>query len=357
VGCSHPRHLQASLKECAACPDYLFPLFTPLTPAEWLCRAISLPPRPQPDGWWSWPNVQSAYRLAAAEHIRDTPPYPGGHQGRGVVVVGGGKYFASAYVTIRVLRQVGCRLPIELWHLDGEVDETMRRLLAPFGAQCRDADRETARHPFRFLHGHWWKGWQLKPYAIAHSRFREVLLLDADSYPTRAPEYLFDWSAYRENGAIFWPDLLTSADLLPAHKWAIFGAEPREPPFESGQLLIDKGRCWAELCLALWYNAHADFVYHILWGDKDTFNIAWRKLRREYAMPRQTCAWDTHTILQYGPDGEVLFQHRCQDKFRLGKVNYQSSCQPFASNRFNPRLAHEEACFAFLEELRRDWKP
>lgn len=329
----------------------------PETPPGLTRKIIGLPPTPPPPGYWKWPNVQEAYRLAADDHVRATTAYPGGYRGRGVVVVGGGRYLVSAYVTIRILRHVGCRLPIELWHLRGEVDEPMRRLLRVYRVECRDADEEAQRRPFRFLHGHWWKGWQLKPYAVACSRFREVLMLDADSYPTRDPEYLFDWSPYREKGAVFWPDLITSAHLLTPEKWAVFGAEPRQPPFESAQLLVDKRRCWRQLQLALWYNAHADFVYHILWGDKDTFNVAWRKLKRDYAMPRPTSDWDTHTILQYGPGGEVLFQHRCQDKFRLEPVSYESNCQPFPSNRFNPRLAHEEACFRFLDELRHDWRP
>jgi hypothetical protein len=354
-GCSHPHHLLAPPSECDTCPDYLFPVLTPQTPVKDIQQLISLPPRPQPEGWWTWPNVQEAHRLAAAEHMDSAPLYLDTGQERGVVMVGGGRYFVAAYVTIRVLRHVGCQLPIELWHLTGEIDPPMQSILEPYGVICVNADEFARRHPFRFLEGHWWKGWQLKAYAIAHSRFREILFLDADSYPTRNPEPLFDWEDYRTHGAIFWPDCGTSAFLLPAEKWQIFGTEPREPPFESGQLVIDKSRCSTELQLTLWYNAHADFVYHILWGDKDTFNIAWRRLGRDYAMPRTHCSWDTHTILQYGPDGEILFQHRCQDKFCLTPQAFLSTCQPFAGNQYNPRLALEDQCFQFREELRLAW--
>ena len=355
-GCRHPGHAQATAAECDTCVDYLFPVLTPQTPVSWVRRLLDLPPAPQPEGWWRWANVQEAYRRAAADHIRRAAASLGG-EGRGVVVVGGGNYFASAYVAIRILRHVGCRLPVELWHLAGEIDEPRRRLLRPYEVECVDADAVAVRHPYRFLEGHWWKGWQLKPYALAHSRFREVLFLDADSYPTRDPSFLFDWDPYRQHGAIFWPDCGTSAHLLPSEKWHIFGTELREPPFESGQMVIDKGRCEAELQLTLWYNAHADFVYRVLWGDKDTFNMAWRRLGRDYAMPRPTCGWDTHTILQYGPDGEVLFQHRCQDKFCLGSETFASTYQPFAGNYYNPRLVHESLCFRFLEELRRTCRP
>src|SRR5262249_44820765 len=152
-------------------------LYAPQTPPDVVRHMLDLPPRQQPQGWWGWANVQEGYRRAADEAIANLPPYPGGSDGRGVVIVGGGNYFASAYVTIRVLRYVGCRLPIELWHLAGEMTGPMRHAVSDYGVTCIDADEESARRPFRFLHGHWWKGWQLKPYAVAHSPFREVLFL------------------------------------------------------------------------------------------------------------------------------------------------------------------------------------
>ncbi len=350
--CRHPRHGRTTLAGCRTCPDYLFPLLTPQTPAAVVREMIGAPPRPQPDGWWSWPSVQQAYREAAADAAGGPAAVPAG-EGRGIVVVGGGKYFASAYVTVRVLRHVGCRLPVQLWHLAGEVTGPMAALLRPHAVECVDADRLAETRPFRFLEGHWWKGWQLKAYALAHCPFREVLLLDADCYPVRDPTFLFDWSGYRERGAVFWPDCASSAGLLtPAH-WRAFGLETGGPPLESGQVVVDRVRRAAELRLALWYNAHADFVYRILWGDKDTFNVAWHRLGTPYAMPRPDCGWDTHTLLQYGPDGEVLFQHRCRDKFRLEEGGFEGTPQFFPANQYNPRLAHEGLCFSFLAELRR----
>jgi len=37
-------------------------------------------------------------------------------QGRGIVMVGGGlRYMMSAWVSVHLIRQTGCRLPIEMW--------------------------------------------------------------------------------------------------------------------------------------------------------------------------------------------------------------------------------------------------
>jgi hypothetical protein len=117
-------------------------------------------------------------------------------------------------------------------------------------------------------------------------------------------------------------------------------------------MVLDKELCWKELQLALWYNAAADLVYHILWGDKDTYNIAWRRLGSSYCTPEHPCDWDTHTLLHYGPDDAVLFQHRVQDKFRLAEERFENPQHGLTGNLFNPRLTHEETCFQYLDELR-----
>jgi hypothetical protein len=333
-----------------------WPMLSPDMPVEVVRELLPLPPRPQPDGWWGWENVQEAQRRLAAARAAAVPPYPGPAAGRGVIVIGGGKYFPAAYVTLRVLRHVGCRLPLQLWHLAGELDDGWRQALEPLDVACVDADALARTHPFRFLHGHWWKGWQLKAYALAHCPFREVLLLDADSYPTRAPEFLFDLPAYREHGAVFWPDGPAANGLLGPDKMAVFGLGPHEGrPTESGQVLLDRRACWRELSLALHYNAQADFTYRILYGDKDTFPVAWKALGRPHGRLWPECGFSSNTILQYDHRGAVLFQHRALDKFRLEATEFLSTPQYHTENQYTPTLVHEDFCFQALADLQARW--
>lgn len=350
--CLHSRHDRTTHGECQKCLDYLFPVATPNMPADMVQRLISLPAREQPSGWSEWENVRAAHRAAATAAINQLPPWRNEFDGRGVVVVGGGRYFVSAYVTIRVLRHVGCQLPIELWHLDGEMDAEMQELVHKHGVTCMNAGEVVKREPFRFLTNHWWRGWQLKAFALRHCSFREVLMLDSDCYPIRNPEFVFDWPRYREWGAVFWPDLERNRMLIPPYIWPVFGVEPfDELPTESGQLLVNKELCWRELNLALHYNAHADFVYRLLYGDKDTFPMAWQRLGRRYGRMWRESKFDSVAIRQMDDHGELLFLHRVHDKFRFPEIDFDATPQPGGANQFQPHFPLERFCFDVVDDL------
>lgn len=268
------------------------------------------------------PKVIEAYREALAclaEQFRAEPCPPGRHEGRGVVVgAGGAKYFGCAWVCFSMARWLGCSLPFQFWHLGrGEMDPQMRAAAEAVDIEVVDARTVAAALPTppRILNG-----WELKPFAVMHSKFREVLYLDADCLPVVNPEFLFDTPEYRRHGAVFWPDLPpnSKSEWLNGTCWYNFGLEYRkEPAFETGQFLIDKGRCWDALRLTCWVNEHSDYFYRFLFGDKDTFHLAWRKIGREYAMPPTPAGWHHPSILQHDFSGRRVFEHACRGKERL----------------------------------------
>lgn len=318
-----------------------------MTPAEMIDLVRNSPPGPWPDGWAAWDNTCAAMRQMCDEFVANMPPgNPSLGIERGIVIAGGGlKYFPSVWVNIRLLRHFGCTLPIQLWYLgDGECDPTMKRLLAPLGVECIDARRLEREIPVRIL-----CGWELKPYAALHAPFTQVLFLDADNGVTLDPTYLFDEPQYKKQGAVFWPDY--ACWKIKPDVWKVFGlddlADPEvaihERAFESGQYLIDKARCFRELRLALWYAEYSDWTFKHVYGDKECFHLAWRKLDTEYAMPTAGPGWDVHTIVQYDFRGDIIFQHRCQDKWRFG------------GNRFNESLRNEQLCFDFVADLKAKW--
>jgi hypothetical protein len=220
-----------------------------------------------------------------------------------------------------------------------------RAILEALGVECVDADAVRASRPCRILNG-----WELKAFAVLHSPFEEVLFLDADCYPVRDPAPLWEAGEYLRTGAVFWPDLEGGPPL----DWGPFGVAPTgRRSIESGQFLVNKRLCWRPLQLAWWYNDHSDWSYLHGYGDKHAFEVAWARCGHRYGRFREDVEWSLHSFKHVGPDGELLFVHRCKDKFRFGEADPRyMNPQTFAANVVHPDLPLEGECFAWLEELK-----
>lgn len=292
----------------------------------------------------------SVYHNDIARLAEAPCPYPEGRfAGAGIVICAGGRlYFTCGWVLVNLLRLLGCRLPIEVWYRNPrEMNARMRRLLESVeGVRCVDASDYKPDLRLR--------GWEIKPFAIMHSRFEEVLFIDCDNVPTRDPSFLLHAAPYRKYGAVFWPDRwMGDGDpddvrTMTDDAWRACGLEPRdEPEFESGQIVINKRRCWRALKLTLFLNAHSDFFYHLVLGDKDTFHLAWRRTGLEYAMPKDRPERET-------PDAPVLYQHDFEGR-RLFQHRNEAKWDYDGHNVRLPGFQHEASCFRLLDVLRQEW--
>lgn len=324
--------------------------------------------------WWKLKEIKEAYLLLVKQYISKLKQPKSVGTGRGIVIPGGGKkYFPSVWVAVNRIRQVGCHLPIEVWHLgDLEYDPYMRSLLQPLGVTFRDALALRQKHEARILNG-----WELKPYSVLHSRFKEVLFMDADCAPVKSPEYLFNTEGYSRTGAVFFPDY--PHWTLQENIYTIFGAKAPDncphipddtpyfgkpidlnqvscPPWESGQFLVDKSRRCKEIELAMFYCGHSDYFFKQIHGDKDCFNMAAitlanGKIFDNYSMPMYWPGWDTHTIRQYDFDGSVIFEHRSgADMDRSHKWKLADNVKGAG------KLLGEAACLKLVDELAKVWK-
>jgi len=279
-------------------------------------------------------------RLEARKFLKRLSTYPGRFRGRGVVVcAGGARGFANAWVCLRMLRHCGSKLPVEVWHLGAEeMDGAMSSLLKRLGAQTVDALKVAERGSDPAINHA-----TLKCDAVMHSRFREVLLLDADNVPVANPDVLFDTAAFQHHGAIFWPHWFRWKRRNPV--WRLSGVDYRdEPGFDTGQVVLDKSRCWGPLQLARWYGRQNGFFDPFVHGHKGYCYLAWRRMHRAYAMPGHDCQLLGRAVCQHDFEGRRLFQHRFLAKWRLA-----------GENPCVPGFWHEALCLEFLEELRALW--
>lgn len=237
--------------------------------------------------------------------------------GRGIVLCAGGEYLTGAWVIVSVLRRLfNCLLPIEIWHLgDGELTGVDAKIKETYkGITFRDAVQESRETGDYTPSG----GWQLKPFAIAHSRFEEVLFIDADNLPLRDDiNMAFNWPQYRHHGCVFWPSF---GRIPPGNPiWEVCRVPYRDiVSFESGQILIDKRKCWPALMATCHMNRNSYFYYNYCYGDKDTFQMSWLRTDKSYALiPHMPVRYAHKAQLQYDFQDRVLFQHRFEAKWKL----------------------------------------
>jgi alpha 1,2-mannosyltransferase len=271
-------------------------------------------------------NLIQELRDELLEFRVSIPPYLNSFSGKGIVLCAGGiTYFTCAWILIKNLRRIGCDLPIELWYYEGELTEDLIFELQKFNVRCQD---------FRDFGYSEISGYMMKPIAILESSFKEVLFLDADNNCISDPSYLFDFDEYKQHGTIFWPDFWKTSSTNPI--WQIVNSHQYDTyEQESGQIVINKEKCWEPLNVCCYLNRNNDIYYKLLWGDKDTFKFAWLFCRSSYYMigiPAAICGYIDKgeflgiTIVQYDFNEKILFLHRnllkWDESFNVGRKWY-----------------------------------
>ncbi|NSL91006.1 hypothetical protein ECE50_029545 [Chitinophaga sp. Mgbs1] len=277
------------------------------------------------------------------DYAATIPPYPGGFEGKGIVICAGGiTHVTCAWVNISMLRNNGCQLPVEIWYTGAELNEETIAAFRQLGAECINSNDYTTNEDV--------KGLVLKPFAILHSRFREILFLDADNNCLTDPSYLFSDVLYQAYGTIFWPDFWKTDKINPI--WEIIGdTDYHAQEQESGQLLVHKEKCWLELNLCMYFNLKHEYYYQMLLGDKDTFRFAWKALgTRYYMIPAAvgTCGFELSangflyglTMVQHDSAENILFLHRNWFKW---DVTQEGECVWEKIRRFK-QGAREKIC-------------
>lgn len=242
--------------------------------------------------------------------------------GKGIVIAGGGKYLDWCIVLVRWLRELGCQLPVQVWHLGAiEMPEWGRKALAKYGAEPVDAMQMLKMHPHRMIMQYvaqkkWtYAGWTLKNYALTHCPWEDVLFLDADCFPCVNPEELFREPEVRAKGTIFFSDICNHAPG--PWFWIYCGLEVLPKEAECGQYIVNKRKGWMGLVWANWLCEHADTCFSLVHGDKD-LSLAGYRIAEAPHIFSQECTWESFGISQRWK-GKEWFRHSMN--FKRGEGN------------------------------------
>jgi hypothetical protein len=215
---------------------------------------------------------------------------------RGIVTAAGGlSLLVNAWLLCSRLATLGCRLPVEVFHLASEPVPAAVRAAFPPNVRFRSLADITP-------------GFAIKAMALWTSEFDRCLWLDADNLPLRDPTVLLDG----DGAALFWPDcsVYSDPDFL-----AGFGATLSDRELESGQMVVPTRRPGS--ARALWYvrqlnERHRADTYRYLFGDKDTWRVGWA-LAGEHAEVAPALPW----VIGHVAFEQSLFPFRARLKLRV----------------------------------------
>ncbi|KAF1778270.1 Nucleotide-diphospho-sugar transferase [Phytophthora cactorum] len=234
---------------------------------------------------------------------------------RGIVFVIYEKLLLGAYVSVRSLRALGCTLPIEMWYKTSETNvehPLLRLMVEEFGVYLRVIEDPLATHFYTKL------------YAIFYSAFDNVLLLDADNFAVRDPNYLFDTQEFVETGAIFWPDFWKPGNtIFNIHKnsyvWDFFGKRPGDDQPTDALQGVERAHVLRLLSAPSTRGVAARV------GRQGSVPVRVAQVKSTFHMtPRPPGSAGTKhpdydlfcgvTMVQHDPSGRVIFLHRNTEK-------------------------------------------
>lgn len=297
------------------------------------------------------------------------PPYT---QGRSIVTSVYNGEFATGYVLLRELKRLGNTLPIEVFHRAGELSKIQIDILTSTDPK-HVIVKQIQGNAKDFTTPYGTKaGWSTKIYAIYESAYAENLWIDADNFPIVKPEYLFNDPEYLIKHCLFWRDMMSPDRANRYHDnapiWPVFNVSPNDgEPFETGQFLINKPRCWPQFRLVKHYADNCQ-VYYNFGGDTETFRMAWqhwhlrnggKQLYINYqsdpnvpygfmpygpfhkGVPNEFKKWGGGTVMvQRARDGSELFNHRNINKMKLH------------GNVVNPDIQNEQLYHNHIDDLK-----
>ncbi len=301
-------------RQCETCDKYEPDAATAAGP-ELFPGFVDPIPDPTTGAGWEWASrepVKQRHVAALADIRRRKFAYPGG-DGSCVLTVGGGKYWPGIVVMIRMLRDTGCTLPVEVWYR-GSCERVRPADVAGLGPVALiDADAMAAERGDRRINSTVTDqgGWEAKLYAITHTRYDTLLYLDADAYTVADPTPLLQLAKRHETGFVYWQDL---ANTWKHVKWEWVGLVAGvTAPVQGGQLAIHRPAAWKEIALTHWLCQHSDYWFHHGFGDQDMWRIAFAATRR-VPLNLGPCPHREGTAFVCGHNGTDYVVHRCNGK-------------------------------------------
>jgi len=271
----------------------------------------------------------------------------------------------NAYASLNILRNtLNSSLPVTIFHYGDELAEGVMELfrsqfdgidfvdIEPLKTAL-DHKCQTAAKP---------NGFALKALGMyhAHASYEHLLWLDADNFLLANPESLFESAEYKQHGNMFWPDFFGGWVTPEIYEVLTHGKHTPSSAAntESGQVLLNTCQHQDVLELMWALNEHAPVTYNYMFGDKDTFRLAFAladKVSSFYQLPSAPAG--AYTTVEVSKElqrihsdaevqaGELLqaqYADRCHSSspgFLLAMMQVDPSGEPIFLHRTNAEFS------------------
>ena len=268
-----------------------------------------------------WAEVSGKVETLRAEWsaaLKSITAAPTSLTSAGIVTVVTADTFEIALTGVRMLREAKCTIPVEMWHVLGDVQrgeaplEWLSIKLVAFNATMFEP---TSQKHFHFTDEEIAAAniETLKYLAIRHSSFAQVLYLDPGVVPTKAIDLLFGKSEYTSRQAVIWPSYFKTSERNPISR-IIDGTSTKLFQQDSRIIMLDKQRKWPELVLAAHFSSA---TYVKMMGSNAGLQLACIALKSNCAHVAKPAAplgmnddfgrFCGHSKLQFGLASETLF--------------------------------------------------
>lgn len=273
---------------------------------------------------------------------------------RGIVTTAGGQYLPVTVVSVRILRETGCELPVEVFLATKEEwdSEICDHVFPQLNTKCM-----VLADIFDPVHQNTRLGiqkYQFKVMSVVFSSFEEVLFLDSDCFPIHDPTEHFTSDPFRQSGMIPWSDFWYPSESLAFFDIAEIPMPQinERPATESGQMFYSKSKHTDSLLLAMYYNFYGPDYYYPLQsqgapgeGDKETFlwsavalsNAFYSVHTRVKAMGYHTTDgnWRGSAMVQFDTVEDRYRQHQVKT---LGEENANQTVRPLFAHVNFPKI-------------------
>lgn len=273
---------------------------------------------------------------------------------RGIVTTAGGKYLPVAVLSVHMLRETGCKLPVEVFlATQDEWDpEICENVFPRLNTRCVVLD-----NIFDNVHQNETlkiDKYQYKILSVVFSSFEEVMFIDSDCLPIHNPTEYFDSEPFIQTGMILWPDFWYPSEHPSFFEIAGIPVPQlsSRPATESGELFYAKPKHTNSLLLALYYNVYGPGYYYKLQsqgalgeGDKETFlwsavvfNESFYSVHRPVEAMGYTTTngqWRGSAMVQFDPIQDVHHQQQMATK---GEGNVNIPIRPLFIHANYPKI-------------------